>query len=38
MEGYACLNLIKVNYDIKRLSKEGKEEANMENEIKIFGT
>jgi len=31
MEAYACLNLIKVNYNIKRLYKEGKEEANMEN-------
>jgi hypothetical protein len=36
MERYASLDLIKVNYNIKRLSKEGKEEADMKNKIKIF--
>jgi hypothetical protein len=36
MERYANLKLIKVNYNIRRLSKEGKEETNMENKINIF--
>jgi hypothetical protein len=36
MEEYASINLIKVNYNIKRLSKEEKEETNVENKIKIF--